>query len=140
MKIAFVSTSGMIGFTDRPKWTNGEVRDVKKARAQYLLDTHPDNFMTADDFENKTKQDKVAAAKVEDDKKNAHPRGHPSNPGDTTGSDTTGLTAEEHVLFESASKKIDEGNELTEAEQAVFDKVEAETSNDDGNQEGSDNG
>ncbi len=139
MKIVFVKTSGMIGFVDQPKWKDGDVRDVKKSRAEYLLSTHPANFMKADDYTDKVKKDAADIIKVDEAKKNARPHGHPVEAGDTTGADTTALTAEENLLFESAAKKIDNNEVLTEEEQAVFDKVEAKTSNDAG-QEGSDNG
>lgn len=133
MKIGFLSTAPMQTYMDKPTWHNGDTRDVTEKQGKYLIKTFPDNFMPADDMKEKLKDDKSAAKQAAIDDSLAAPAGHPdAQAGEMGGVDTSGLSEEEAKLYESAVAKIDKGEDLSGDEQAVFDKVEAQSESDDG--------
>lgn len=128
MKIGFTSTPALPAYRTRYAMiTDGEIADFTKTEAERLLETMPDNFRTVEAHKKFLADGAAVAEKESLDADAAGPRGDTQNEssGDTTGTNTDELTDDEKAIFDIAAKKVDEGDDLTEEEIAIMDKVEA---------------
>lgn len=129
-KIGFRSSNCMLTYMDRPTWRNGDTRDVTDEMAEHLCHTFPDNFMPAEEMKKQIRAEKAAAKQAATDDGLSAPAGDPdalAAMGEKGGVDTSGLDEAEAKLYDIAVAKIDKGEELSADEQAVFDKVEAQS-------------
>ena len=137
MKIGFLSTSAMKSYKDRPDFRNGDTRTVTDERYKHLCETFPLNFFPAGEMKQKLKSDKDAVAQAVEDLTLSAPAGYMDTQdgqsiGEHAAVDTSGLSEAEAKLYEIAVAKIDKGEDLSDDEKAVFDKVEAQTASADG--------
>lgn len=140
-KLAFKATIQMPTYMDRPTWHDGDIRDVEREVADRLVKHFPDNFMTPAAYNKLTTAEwaamRQAAQELLDrkypsgDPRSANPKKGKTgkiNPGDQdAGIDAVlaELDEDQRAIYETATKKVDEGQELDDEESEVLELVES---------------
>lgn len=128
VKIAFRATEQMKTYDDRPSpWTHGTIRSVEEDRAKHLIETFPKQFFPQGKFKEIVEAEQAkaeAAARAEYEDKFGKP---PDDSGDGPTLDpkiAEQLDKAEVDLWRAAATKADAGQDLTEDELAIIEKVD----------------